>query len=85
MVAHSTSRDPDRVASLGDASEGHDLLTDWLRSYGEVTADVATSLEALLAAQCQNISQCRKLANTIDLDQSLRLRSTGPVLEQSQQ
>jgi hypothetical protein len=39
----------------------------------EVAPDIATSLEAFLAAQRQNVSQGRELPNAVDLDQRLRL------------
>ena len=63
------------IASLGDAEL-------WVavpglaasRPQAEITAHIATSLEAFLAAQCQDIRQCRELADAIDFDQRLRLR-----------
>jgi hypothetical protein len=44
------------------------------RPQAEITTHIPTSLEAFLAAQRQNIRQCRKLADAIDFDQRLRLR-----------
>src|SRR6202789_2631116 len=62
------------IASLGDAELR--VVVSGLaapRSQAEVTADIPTSLEAFLAAQRQNVRQCRELADAIDLDQRLRL------------
>ena len=41
---------------------------DWLHlgCRPEVAADIATSLEALLTAQRQDIGECRELADTVD-------------------
>ncbi len=47
------------------------------RPQAEVASDVATSLEALLVAQRQNIGKGRKLAHAVDLDQSLGLGVLG--------
>jgi broad specificity phosphatase PhoE len=62
------------IASLGDAELR--VVVPGLaasRPQAEVTADIPTSLEAFLAAQRQNVRQCRELADAIDLDQRLRL------------
>jgi hypothetical protein len=62
------------VASLGDAELRvaiPGLAAFWPQT--EVAADIATSLEAFLAAQCQDVSQGRELPNTVDLDQRLCL------------
>ncbi len=63
------------IASLGDAELR--VVVPGLaasRPQAEITAYIATSLEAFLAAQCQDIRQCRELADAIDFDQRLRLR-----------
>ena len=48
---------------------------DWLRFWpqAEGAADIATSLEAFLASQRQDVSEGRELPDAIDLNQSLRL------------
>src|SRR5580704_14391286 len=63
------------VSSLGDAKLR--VAVPGLaasRPQAEITADIPASLEALLAAQRQNIGQRCELADAIDLEQSLRLR-----------
>src|SRR5258707_12310879 len=60
------------VARLGDAELWvaiPGLPAFWPQT--EVAADIATSLEAFLVAQRQNVSQCRELPDTVDLDQRL--------------
>ena len=62
------------IASLGDAELR--VVVPGLaasRPQAEVTADIPTSLEAFLAAQRQNVRQCRELADAINLDQRLRV------------
>src|SRR5260370_10140761 len=62
------------VASLGDAELRvaiPGLAAFWPQA--EVAADIATSLEAFLAAPGQDVSQGRELPDTVDLDQRLRL------------
>src|SRR5260370_31132804 len=62
------------VASLGDAELRvaiPGLTAFWPPA--EVAADIATSLEAFLAAQRQDVSQGRELHDTVDLDQRLCL------------
>ena len=62
------------VASLGDAElrvSIPGLAAFWPQA--EVAADIATSLEAFLAAQRQDVSQGRELPDTVDLDQRLCL------------
>src|SRR5258707_1066287 len=62
------------IASLGDAELR--VVVPGLaasRPQAEVTANIPTSLEAFLAAQCQNVRQGRELADAIDLDQRGRL------------
>src|SRR5271155_5109799 len=44
------------------------------RSQAEVTAHIATSLEAFFASQSQHIGQRSELADAVDLKQRLRLR-----------
>src|ERR1700727_1344257 len=63
------------VASLGDAElriSVARLAASWPQA--QVAANIATSLEPFLAPQRQDIRQCRELADTVDLDQRLRLR-----------
>src|SRR5260370_4984926 len=63
------------IASLGDAELR--VVVPGLaasRPQAEVTADIPASLEAFLAAQRQNVRQCRELADAIDFDQRLCLR-----------
>ena len=62
------------VASLGDA-ELRVAIPGLAasRPQAEIAADIATSLEAFLAAQRQNVGQRRELADAVDLDQRLRL------------
>src|SRR5258708_11478460 len=62
------------VASLGDAELWvaiPGLTASWPQT--EVAADIATSLEAFLASQRQDVSQSRELPDTVDLDQRLCL------------
>src|SRR5260370_37756463 len=62
------------VASLGDAELRvaiPGLTAFWPQA--EVAADIATSLEAFLAAQRQDVSQGRELPDAVDLDQRLCL------------
>src|SRR5260370_4828666 len=62
------------VASLGDAElrvSLAGLAASWPQA--EVAADIATSLEACLASQRQDVSQSRDLPDTVDLDQRLCL------------
>jgi hypothetical protein len=53
------------------------------RPQAEITADIPTSLEAFLAAQRQNVRQCRELTYTVDLDECLgfRIFSLGELLD----
>lgn len=63
-----------RVAGLGDPKlrvSVPGLAAS--RSQAEVTTNIATLLEAFLAAQRQNERRCRDRANTMDLQQSLSL------------
>src|ERR1017187_7776941 len=63
------------VASLGDAELW--VVVPGLaasRPQTEITAHIPASLEAFLAAQCQNIGQRCELANAVHLEQCLRLR-----------
>ena len=62
------------IASLGDAELGVSipgLAAFWPQA--EVAADIATSLEAFLVAQRQNVRQGRELPDAVDLDQRLCL------------
>ena len=62
------------VAGLGNAElrvSIPGLTAFWAQT--EVAADIATSLEAFLAAQRQDVSQGRELPDTVDLDQRLCL------------
>ena len=62
------------IASLGDAElrvSIPGLAAFWPQA--EVAADIATSLEAFLVAQRQDVSQGRELPDTVDLDQRLCL------------
>src|SRR5258708_6947822 len=63
------------VASLGDAELRVAVARlAASRPQAEITAHIATSLEAFLAAQRQDIGQRRELADPIYLDQRLCLR-----------
>jgi hypothetical protein len=60
------------VASLGDAELRvaiPGLTASWPQT--EVAADIATSLEAFLAAQRQNVGQRRELTDAVDLNSEL--------------
>src|ERR1019366_10018054 len=63
------------VAGLGDAELRVAVpgLTA-SRPQAEITAHIATSLEAFLTAQRQDIGQRRELTDTVNLNQRLRLR-----------
>ena len=86
-LAHSTSnwrRVP--VSGFGDAKLR--VAVSGLaasRPQTEITAHVATSLEALFAAQRQDEGQRREMSHTVDLDQRLRLRirSLGQFFDRS--
>jgi hypothetical protein len=63
------------VASLGDAKlriAVPGLAASWPQA--EVAANIPASLEAFLAAQRQNVRQCRQLTDAIDCEQSLGFR-----------
>jgi hypothetical protein len=63
------------VSSLGDAKLR--IAVPGLaasRSQAEVTAHIATSLEAFFASQSQHIGQRCELPDAVDLKQRLRLR-----------
>src|SRR5882762_9405690 len=47
------------------------------RPQAEITADITTSLEALLVAQCQHERQRGEMSDSIDFDQRLGLRILG--------
>ncbi len=71
------------IAGLGDAELR--VVVPRLaasRPQAEVTAHIATSLEAFLAAQCQDIRQCRELADAIVSESSTgELRIGSEVAE----
>ena len=62
------------VASLGDAELWVAVAgLAAFRTQAEITTHIATSLEALLAAQRQYVGQRRELSNAVDLEQRLGL------------